>query len=122
MNPVVEPEKIDAYEIGLKSDWLDDRLRVNIAAFQYDYSNLQQQIYQFGGIFSINAAEARIKGVDVEIVARPLPDLTLSLSANYLDPKYLSYPLAVDYDFLPSGEFAAVGSRDAQRQATGSGA
>lgn len=114
VNPVVEPEKIDAYEIGLKTDWLDDRLRVNIAAFQYEYSNLQQQIYQFGGIFSLNAAEARIKGVDVEVIARPVRELTMSFSANYLDPKYLSYPLAVDYDFLPSGEFAAVGSRDAR--------
>lgn len=114
VNPVVDPEKIDAYEIGFKSDWLDEHLRVNFAVFQYEYSNLQQQIYQFGGIFSLNAAEARIKGVDVEIVARPLPDLTLSLSANYLDPKYLSYPLAVNYDFLPSGEFAAAGARDAK--------
>ena len=114
VNPVVKPEKIDAYEIGLKSEWLDGHLRMNAAVFQYEYSNLQQQIYQFGSIFSLNAAEARIKGVDVEIVASPMPDLTVSLSANYLDPKYLSYPLAVDYDFLPSGEFAAVGSRDAQ--------
>ena len=114
VNPVVKPEKIDAYEVGLKSEWLDGHLRMNASTFWYEYSNLQQQIYQFGSIFSLNAAKARIKGVDLDIVARPMRDLTLSLSANYLDPKYLSYPLAVDYDLAPNGAFVAVGSRDAE--------
>ena len=114
VNPVVQPEEIDAYEIGLKSDLLDRRLRVNVAAFLYDYSNLQQQIYRFGGISTINAASARIKGIDLDIVARPVRDLTLSFSANYLDSHYKSYPLAPNYDFLPSGEFAAVGTVDAE--------
>ena len=112
-NPVVKPEKIDAYELGLKSDWVDHHLRVNLAAFWYEYANLQQQIYRFGSIFSLNAAKARIKGIDADIVALPMRHVTLSLSVNYLDPKYLSYPLAVDYAFLPTGEFAAVGSQDA---------
>ena len=113
VNPVVKPEEIDAYEIGLKSDLLDHHLRVNIAGFLYDYSNLQQQIYGLGGITVINAASARIKGVDLDVVARPVRDLTLSFSANYLDSHYKSYPLAPNYDFLASGEFAAVGNRDA---------
>lgn len=113
-NPVVKPEEIDAYEIGLKSDLLGRRLRVNIAGFLYDYSNLQQQIYSsFGGIISVNAAAARIKGIDLDIIARPTRALTLSLSANYLDAKYKAYPLAPNYDYLPSGNFVAVGSRDA---------
>jgi iron complex outermembrane recepter protein len=113
VNPVVNPEEIDAYEIGLKSDLLDRHLRVNIAAFQYNYSNLQQQIYQFGGISSLNAAKARIKGVDLDVVTRPMRNLTLTFGANYLDPKYLSYPLAVNYDFAANGSFNAVGARDA---------
>lgn len=110
VNPVVKPEGIDAYEVGIKSDLLDRHLRVNIAAFLYDYSNLQQQIYKFGGISTVNAASARIKGIDFDIVARPVRDLTLSFSANYLDAKYRSYPLAPNYIFLPSGEFAVPGT------------
>ena len=110
VNPVVEPEKIDAYEVGIKSDLLNRRLRVNIAAFLYDYSNLQQQVYRFGGISTVNAASARIKGIDLDIVARPVRELTLSVSANYLDSHYKSYPLAPNYIFLPSGEFAVPGT------------
>ncbi|WP_313805603.1 TonB-dependent receptor [Sphingobium sp.] len=112
-NPVVKPEGIDAYEIGLKSDLLDRKLRVNIAAFLYDYSNLQQQIYSPGGIVSLNAASARIKGIDLDIVARPVRELTLSLSANYLDTHYRSYPQAPNYDYLSNGNFVAIGALDA---------
>lgn len=114
VNRVVKPEEIDAYEIGLKSDLLDHRLRVNIAMFLYDYSNLQQQVYSLvGGIISLNAAAARMKGIDLDIVARPIKALTLSFSANYLDSNYKSYPLAPNYDYLPSGNFVATGSRNA---------
>ena len=113
-NPVVQPEEIDAYETGVKSDFLDHRLRVNVAAFLYDYANLQQQIYSTAGIIAINAASARIKGVDLDITARPTRNLILSFGANYLDTKYLSYPLAPNYDYLPSGEFQPVGARDAK--------
>ena len=112
-NPVIEPETIDAYEIGMKNEFFDHRLRINVAAFLYDYANLQQQIYSPGGIIAINAAKAKIKGIDVDITARPIKNLTLSLSGNYLDGEYDSYPLAPNYVFLPSGEFAAVGARDA---------
>lgn len=112
-NPVVKPEEIEAYEIGIKSDLFDRHLRVNVAAFYYDYANLQQQIYQFGSITTLNAASAEIMGVDLDIVARPMRDLTLSFSANYLDSEYQSYPEAPNYDFLASGEFAAIGTRDA---------
>ncbi len=113
VNPVVKPEEIDSYEIGIKSDLLNRRLRVNLAAFRYDYNNLQQQIYEFGATTLLNAAGARIKGVDLEVVARPVRDLTLSVSASYLDAKYRSYPLAVDYDLLPNGALVAVGARNA---------
>ncbi|HJS52716.1 MAG TPA: TonB-dependent receptor [Pyrinomonadaceae bacterium] len=113
-NPLVKPEEIDAYEVGLKSDLLDRRLRLNLSAFLYDYSNLQQQVFSPGGIISLNAASARIKGVDLDIVARPLPELTLNFSANYLDAKYLSYPLAPNYSILPNGAFVAVGAQEAK--------
>lgn len=110
----VDPEGIDAYEIGLKTDWFDRRLQINAAAFLYDYTNLQQQIYQFGTLFTLNAASARIKGIDLDIVARPTRDLTLSLSTNYIDSKYLSYPLAPNGVIEPNGEFVYQGSLDAK--------
>ena len=113
-NPVVKPEEIDAYETGVKSDFLDHRLRVNVAAFLYDYANLQQQIYGAAGIIVVNAASARIKGVDLDITARPTRNLILSFGANYLDTEYRSYPLAPNYDYQADGRFVPVGARDAK--------
>ena len=46
------PEKATAYEIGLKSEWLDHKLRANAAAFYTDYQNLQ--VNQYTGGFDVN--------------------------------------------------------------------
>lgn len=113
-NPLVRPEEIDAYEVGLKSDLLDRRLRVNISAFRYDYSNLQQAVYGPGGISTRNAASARINGFDLDITARPAKSLSLSVGINYLDTEYRSYDDAPNYDILPNGAFVSVGTLDAK--------
>ncbi|GIR82746.1 MAG: hypothetical protein CM15mP84_04940 [Cellvibrionales bacterium] len=42
--PIFEEETIDAYEVGLKTDLADGRVRVNGAAFFYTYDNLQYQV------------------------------------------------------------------------------
>lgn len=102
-NPVVRPETIDAYEAGFKSELFNRRVRLNVAAFQYDYSNLQQQIFRSGALVTINAASARIRGVDVEMQARVLPSLDLTAAAEFLDPKYISFPEAPLYTFAPNG-------------------
>lgn len=113
-NDPVDPEVVDAYEIGFKSDWFDRRLQLNVAGFLYDYDNLQQQIYQFGTLFTVNAAAARIKGVDVDLTVRPIRDLTLSVSANYLDTNYKSYPLAPNGVIQPNGQLLFIGAQDAR--------
>lgn len=113
-NVPVDPESVDAYEIGVKSDWLERRLQVNLAGFLYDYTNLQQQIYQFGTLFTLNAASARIKGLDVDVTIRPVRNVTLSVSGNYLDATYRSYPLAPDAQVRPNGELVYIGARDAR--------
>src|SRR5882757_7437265 len=65
-DPAYDPEKLDAYEIGFKSDLLSRRLRVNAAAFYYDYSNLQ--VAKFTGHLTsyYNGAAARIYGLDTD--------------------------------------------------------
>ena len=102
-NPAVAPEFLTAYEVGLKTDLLDRRLRFNASAFLYKYKDLQQQIYDQGAVVTINAGSAEIKGVDLEVVARPVPSLTLSLSGTYLDSEYTKYPFAPDYRLRPDG-------------------
>ncbi len=87
----VDPEKIDSFEIGMKSDLLDRKLRLNLTAFHYKWKN-QQLFASFGPTnLLLNAGEAKASGIEAEIVARPLPQLTLSAAAGYLDAEYTLY-------------------------------
>lgn len=100
---VVNPETINAYEVGLKTQLLDNKLRFNIAAFQYDYSNLQQQVYESGGLATINAAAARIRGIDIDFEARPIRSITISGGFGYLSSKFTKYPNAPIYSYAANG-------------------
>jgi iron complex outermembrane recepter protein len=99
----VKPEIVDAYEIGTKTQWLDSKVRANLAGFWYKYQNMQQEVYSNGGLVTLNAAAARIRGVDFDLQARPIPAVTLTLGAEYLDSKYTKYPNAPFYSLAPSG-------------------
>ena len=67
----VDPEILDAYTIGLKSEYLQRRLRVNIEGFYYDYNNIQVTQILAAVSHITNAARATIKGIDLEISAVP---------------------------------------------------
>lgn len=77
------PETLLAYEVGLKGEWLDQRLRVNVAAFLSDYRQLQLSILTIddtGMEYSapINIGHAQITGGELELEARPRADFVLS--------------------------------------------
>jgi iron complex outermembrane receptor protein len=97
------PEKITSYEAGVKSEWLDRQLRLNLTAFRYHYSDLQVQSYVGSGLISIgNAATARIQGLEFESVLKPLPGLQFTANATYLDARYTSFPdYAVSAGIIP---------------------
>ena len=95
-----KPEKLTEYEMGLKSDWFDHKLRANIAVFWGDYKNLQfnsQTLDSTGtpytGIQNIGGAD--IKGAEVELEARPVGALSLTASVGYTDFKYKNLGNAV---------------------------
>jgi iron complex outermembrane receptor protein len=87
-----DPEELWAYEIGFKSEWLDRRLRLNAAAFYYDYTDLQFSLSTSdGGIQVIlvgNAAAAESKGFELEALALPTDRLQINASIGYLDSEY----------------------------------
>ncbi len=89
------PETLDAYQIGLKSEWLDNRLRVNAAAFWYDYKDIQIEVPVTGGTTTDNGPAARIKGLEVEVTARPVESLNLTAGLTYLDSEYTDFENAV---------------------------
>lgn len=87
-----EPEFIDSYEIGLKSELLDNLLRVNVATFYNDWSDMQvpQSVFRGNQASStiLNAAEATIKGVEAQVEYLPTERLLLEASAGYLKAEY----------------------------------
>jgi iron complex outermembrane receptor protein len=93
-----DPEQVDSYEIGLKADFANGMFRFNPTVFQADYGNKQEEILRaaFGGGTETvvqNASSARIRGIEVEVLARPSRDLTLRASGAYLDAEYRSFLL-----------------------------
>lgn len=92
-DPAAKPETVKAWEAGIKSDLLDRHLRVNLSAFTYNYTDLQiSQLLVGASVPTVtNAATAKIKGVEAEIVARPLERLTVSGNIGYLDSKFANF-------------------------------
>lgn len=91
-----EPETLDAYEIGLKTQLFDRKLRLNLAAFYYKSKNIQVTVLPADGAqITANAAAAAIKGLDVDFEFRPARELSLTGSAEFLQAKYDDYPGAV---------------------------
>jgi outer membrane receptor protein involved in Fe transport len=82
------PEYAKQWEAGLKSDWLDHRLRVNAAAFYTDYDGIQLNIQQ--GISPVyqNAGNAKIIGGELEFQSLVGGGLQLNGSASYIDAYY----------------------------------
>src|SRR5579883_779746 len=85
-------EKLWDYELGMKSQWLDRRLTLNVAAFYEDITNLQATAT--AGTCSsrlvINVPTARSEGVEAELFFRPNAILDFGLSATALSAKLTS--------------------------------
>ena len=107
-DPVVKPEIIDAYEVGSKTEFFDHRLRVNASAFWYQYKDLQQQIYEGAALVTVNAAAARLRGIDLDFEARPISSLTLAAGVEYLDATYISYPNSPSYSTDAAGALVSA--------------
>lgn len=93
--PFYRPEQLDAYEVGLKSTLFDRRVRLNTAAFYYDYTDIQV-VSSSAGIISIyNGAAARTYGLEVELDAQVTSQLRLNAGFTYLDAKFTDFPNAL---------------------------
>lgn len=101
--PGYEPEKLDAYEVGFKSELFDRRVRLNAAAYYYKFSDIQVGQTTTGGIQVGNAASAEIKGVDIDVEATIIRNLTASGSIGIVDGEYTDYPNAVAFIPTPTG-------------------
>jgi len=92
VNPPFNPEFIDSFEVGAKTEWLEGRLRANASAFYYDYQDLQVSVFASVGAitttFTTNAAEATVKGLELDLQAKPAAGLDVAASVALLDARY----------------------------------
>jgi iron complex outermembrane receptor protein len=93
--PAVNPEEVDAYQAGVKSDWLQHRLRVNVAGFFYQHRNIQVEVIDTGAVITTNAAAARMRGVELETEYLPSTALSLRAAVSLLDGKYTDFENAL---------------------------
>ena len=77
LNSPFDPQKMKAYELGLKTEFLDRKARLNISAFFNDYSSLQQQGVTGTGAFITQNFAADHKGVEAEFSLKPVTGLTV---------------------------------------------
>ena len=95
----VRPEKVQAYEVGIKSSLWNDRMILNAAAFYNDYRNMQVFVLIPGvaGGSGLpvnvldNARAAYTEGMEFTMVVKPLPELTLSAQGGLLKTKLTSF-------------------------------
>jgi len=103
-----DPEFVNSYEVGLKSDWLDNHLQVDLSAFLNKWSNMQVNQVLYRGTppqassTILNAAQATTEGVEFEGAWIPIDGLTLTGSFGYLRAVYDKFssgtgPGSVDY-------------------------
>ncbi len=107
-----DPERATVYEIGLKSELFDRRVRFNVSAYQTDYSDLQITQPGFsttGGFVSntVNAGKAVYRGFEAELTVAPARGLTLVFDTSYVDPKYKQF-LYLGQNLKDSAKFGYV--------------
>ncbi len=85
-------EEAIGYELGMKSDLLDGRARLNVAIFRTEFDDLQVTTWNGFGFEVGNAAESISQGLEIDGSFLISDSLTLSGSASYLDSYYDSYP------------------------------
>ena len=90
-----DEEEVLSYELGLKSELAERRVRLNAAVFYNEYDDLQRE-FQLGNGRTVNqnAADGDIFGIELELTAIPiesLPDLSVRATYGYLDFQYGTY-------------------------------
>ena len=98
--PPVNPEVLDAYELGFKSDLMDGRVRFNGTVFYYEYTDLQLIAISAGVTRLSNAASAEVKGAEFDLAAAVTDNLELRAAFGLLDSEYENFDCTVS---VPTG-------------------
>ncbi len=113
----VRPEKVDHFELGLKTQFWDRRATVNLAAFRTEISDYQatvnnQQVNVIRGYLA-NAGRVRTQGVEVDAAVRPTDRLSLYANGALTDAKYVRFSNAPCPPELSGGPVLGVDANGA---------
>ncbi|MET0544942.1 MAG: TonB-dependent receptor [Caulobacterales bacterium] len=114
----VKPEKVNHYELGLKSEWLEGNLTANLAAFWTDVNGYQTTIFDVDRLttYISNVGSVRSRGIEADLRFRPFEGLSTYVSAIYDEAKFVSYknaPPPIEYTGLlpPTANFIDLSDR-----------
>ncbi len=103
-------ENVDTYELGVKTDWLDNRLQFNAAAFYNDYTDQQVGIQRVDPLTGVtlsaiaNAGKVEIKGLELEAIWRATQQITVSGSYSWTDATYKEFEIGTGASALQRAE------------------
>jgi iron complex outermembrane recepter protein len=91
-SPLYQPDSVWNYELGAKSEFLDRKLSIDVAAYRIDWKNVQQAVTDpgCGYLFVANVGTAQSKGVEAEINFKPVESLLLTASGSYDHAEFTS--------------------------------
>jgi iron complex outermembrane receptor protein len=100
-SPLYQPDTVWNYELGAKTEFLDRRLSIDVAAYKIDWKNVQQAVTDpgCGYLFVANVGTAQSKGVEAEINFKPFESLLLSAGGSYDHAEFTS----IDVPFQGAG-------------------
>jgi len=105
-----QPEETRMYELGMKSDFLSHRLRLNASYFWGKYDNLQQAVVEQNGSVNQTSASARVNGLEVEAKALPVTGLevylTLGTLNNTIENSNEKLPVAPHLNYTAGGSYS----------------
>ena len=108
--PTFGPETAKTAEIGLKSEFLDRRVRLNVAAFHTIYDNMQLTFQNSASPVTANGGNGRIVGFEAELNTQLTPEWSFDASASRLDAKYTKVlpgaPLTLSDQFVNTPKWA----------------
>lgn len=109
----VAPEKVDHFEVGLKTQLLDRKVTFNVAGFWTEIRNFQATVNDNSpGLirgYLANAEKVRSRGVEVDFSARPTENLNLYVNSAFTDAKYVKFAGSPCPPELTGGTVAGVG-------------
>lgn len=102
-NIPTQPEVLDAYEAGLKTDLFGRTVRLNGSFFYYEFTNIQLTRFLSGGSIPFNGGQAKLYGADIELQARITPHFTIDGNLGLVHSRMGDFPNAPNTIRLPNG-------------------